>query len=311
MPSLIDRYVEYYVEHLDTFKAHDKDGIAHDEGGIVEGGAKDMQCVQDCPGEYPCHGRPSSYKELYDTFQACCDHHTWWITDCTLPYHDANAKRLTGKWYVKYDSPGVSLCVRDCDATTADPTKEPTRSPVLPNPTKTPTGSPVLPTPPPTSPPTTTPGSPSLSPVFPPPPGPDKNCGGKAEPYDELYETFTECCETHLWWSTDCAAYDENGSGGDQHYSFKYFTDYMTGSCLQDCEPGSEEGSIECKEIPPPVVLYDDVTDCCLGQPWVDISYCASRSVGIYSEGWVVNYENNKCGESYHMKLFILSPKNF
>ena len=257
---LYGRYVEYYVEHLGTYKAHDKDGIAHDEGGIVEGGASDMRCVQDCLGDYPCHGRPSSYKELYDTFQTCCEHHTWWITDCSLPYHDANGNSNSGKWFVKYESPGVSQCVMDCD-------------------------------------------------------GPDVNCGGKAALYDELYETFTECCELHLWWtSTDCAISpsNETGSGGEQHYSFKYFTDYMTGSCLQDCDPGSDEGAIVCKEIPPPVVLYDDVTDCCdIGQSWVDISYCTSRSVGIYSEGWVVNYENSKCGESYHMKLFILSPKLF
>ena len=74
----------------------------------------------------------------------------------------------------------------------------------------------------------------------------------------------------------------------------------MTGSCLQDCEPGSENGTAVCKETTPPVVLYDDVMDCCnIGQSWVDISYCASRSIGMYSEGWVVDYKNDKCGEFF------------
>ena len=192
-------------------------------------------------GEYPCHGRPSSYKELYDTFQQCCERQTWWLTDCSLPYHDADGNRNSGLWYVKYETNGLSKCTRDCYE------------------------------------------------------GTDENCGGKAEEYDELYETFNECCETRLWWQQDCAAYDENGSG--EQYSVKYFTNYETASCQQVCEP-SDDGFV-CKKVSRRIALFDSVQACCdIGQPWVDISYCVSRSVSSYSEGWVVNYEESKCGES-------------
>ena len=121
-------------------------------------------------------------------------------------------------------------------------------------------------------------------------------CNGRPSSYKELYETFNICCEHHTWWKMECDAYDEDGNGGEPEYSQKYFANYETGSCLQDCEPESEFG---CAQVPPPVTLYDSIEACCtLGQTWVDISYCTSRSMNGFTDGWVVDYTNGKCGES-------------
>lgn len=122
-------------------------------------------------------------------------------------------------------------------------------------------------------------------------------CNGRAVSYQELYETFSVCCQLHLWWKLDCAAYDENGNGGEGilEPSNKYFVDYQTGSCLQDCEPGP----FGCALVPPPIVLYDTIEVCCaIGQWWVDFDYCTSRSIDDYSDGWIVDYTNQKCCES-------------
>jgi len=112
----------------------------------------------------------------------------------------------------------------------------------------------------------------------------------------ELYPTFNECCEFHLWWQDDCSAYDANGNGGIPVHSNMYWADYDSGSCLRDCEPGQGFG---CESVPPPIAVYESVEACCSqGQSWVDPKYCISRSNGVYSNGWVVNYGDEKCGES-------------
>ena len=210
-----------------------------------------MQCVQDCRGEYPCHGRPSSYKELYDTFQECCELHTWWSHDCSLSYHNAvGSPPLSGLWYVMWGN-GDARCVNECD-------------------------------------------------------GPDENCGGKASDYKELYETFNECCEFHTWYNTDCTANVPTPGSGQfgPAYSNKYFTNFETASCLRDCEPGSSFG---CAQVPSYAVLFDTVDGCCsIGQSWVDHSYCTSRSVGTYSDGWFVDYALMRCGEYLFINICSL-----
>jgi hypothetical protein len=47
----------------------------YDEDGTIDG------CVKECEGAYPCYGRASSYKELYDSFEECCVNHFWWQED--------------------------------------------------------------------------------------------------------------------------------------------------------------------------------------------------------------------------------------
>ena len=127
--------------------------------------------------------------------------------------------------------------------------------------------------------------------------GAEDRCGGRASSFQHLYKTFNACCEHHLFWSTDCEAYDANGNAGEGlgEPTNKYFVDYQSGSCLQDCEPGP----FGCAQVPPPIVLYDDIDTCCtIGQSWVDYEYCTSRSIDSYSDGWVVDFSNEKCGES-------------
>ena len=111
----------------------------------------------------------------------------------------------------------------------------------------------------------------------------------------ELYDNFHICCERHTWWQDDCSAYDENGNGGSPKHSNQYFADFDSGSCLKDCEPGP----LGCASVPPPIALYETIEACCaMTQNWVDTKYCLSRSNGTYSDGWVVSYDDEKCGES-------------
>jgi len=71
-----------------------------------------------------------------------------------------------------------------------------------------------------------------------------------------------------------------------------FFADYASSSCLKDCEPGP----FGCMLVPPPVTLYDSIAACCsVGVSWVDFRYCTSRSVGNYTNGWIVDIQNEKC----------------
>jgi len=204
---------------------------------------QDFVCVQDCQGEFPCNGRASSYKELYDTFIDCCTIHTWWDVNCAN-YNENGTKlesepELTSKWYVEYYTDAKPLCVRECE-------------------------------------------------------GP--NCNGRAVNYEELYDTFDECCQMHLWWNTDCMAYDEHGNGtnGLLEPPNTYYADYLSGSCLKDCE----SGPLGCAIAPPPIALYNTIKECCdFGQSWVDSKYCNSRSNGEYSNGWIISSDYGKCAK--------------
>ena len=84
-------------------------------------------------------------------------------------------------------------------------------------------------------------------------------------------------------------------TGGDSPLpSNEFFVDYSSSSCLKDCEPGP----FGCMLVPPPVALYDSIAACCsVSMWWVDYSYCTSRSVGNYTNGWTVDFQNEKCSE--------------
>jgi len=76
--------------------------------------------------------------------------------------------------------------------------------------------------------------------------------------------------------------------------SNQFFADNSRNSCLHDCEPGP----FGCLIAPPLTALYGRIDACCSSLGWIEYKYCASRSVGKYSDGWVVDYQNAKCGES-------------
>ena len=126
--------------------------------------------------------------------------------------------------------------------------------------------------------------------------------GHPPESSPQLFDTSSSCCTETLWWIDvgQCITDTNGGSnvtggGGLVQPSNKYFVDYQTGSCLQDCEPGP----FGCALVPPPIVLYDTIEVCCaIGQWWVDFDYCTSRSIDDYSDGWIVDYTNQKCCES-------------
>ena len=105
-----------------------------------------------------------------------------------------------------------------------------------------------------------------------------------------IYDTVDACCGRLNWLDAGaCVASSQEGR------TDMFFADYASGACLRDCE----QGPVGCALVPPPVALYESVDACCsVGQSWVDYQYCTSRSVGNYSDGWIVDYTDERCGES-------------
>jgi len=118
-----------------------------------------------------------------------------------------------------------------------------------------------------------------------------------------IYYSVEECCARLNWIDNDvCVGDSERGGDGnsghnppnqpDHELSNKFWADYESGSCKQDCEPGP----FGCEPVPPPIALYDSIAICCaMGQSWVNVEYCTSRSIGDYSNGWVLNWGDEKC----------------
>ena len=121
---------------------------------------------------------------------------------------------LSGKWYVIHDN-GNSNCVKECDEAEAS------------------------------------------------------NCGGKAADYKELYESFTQCCQTHTWWEIDCSAYNDDGNGGvAQLYSGKWYVEYTTAdhNCVKECvDPDDADCGGPAEEYQE---LYDSFEECCKYHLW-------------------------------------------
>ena len=127
--------------------------------------------------------------------------------------------------------------------------------------------------------------------------GPPCSASAHTNPTATIYDTAQECCGRLGWIDTGAceSASTDNSAGFVALASKKYFADYASGACLQDCEPGP----FGCALVPPPVALYNSIDACCsVGQGWVDYKYCTSRSVGNYSDGWIVDYTDERCGES-------------
>lgn len=125
-----------------------------------------------------------------------------------------------------------------------------------------------------------------------------ENCkrDGNHSPYFEnngwLEPSLESCCDAHFSW-----AYDVCVNGGEAlSPSNKFFADFQSGRCVQDCEEG--RGPFGCAPVPPPIVLYDSIETCCeIAQSWVNIDYCYSRSINGYSDGWVADYGGLKCAQ--------------
>lgn len=96
-------------------------------------------------------------------------------------------------------------------------------------------------------------------------------------------------------------------------FSNEFFVDYFTGSCFKDAAPCPGE-VFTCEKVPPPIQTYKSIENCCeQGQSWVDFGFCTSRSIGNYTNGWVVDYGAEKCGEyclahTYCTNLHSIKP---
>lgn len=115
-----------------------------------------------------------------------------------------------------------------------------------------------------------------------------------------LSDSLEGCCTNHFKWAYDVCM---NG-GAPVGPTDKYFADYLTGTCLQDCDPASSTG--DCSPVPPPIVLYDSIETCCEMMPWVDVNYCWARSFDTYTDGWVADYEGVKCGKYLRIHVCIM-----
>merc|ERR1712176_16876 len=107
--------------------------------------------------------------------------------------------------------------------------------------------------------------------------------------------TAQECCDTSLGWvdADECASVSDRDQ--PEGFSGQFFVDYGTGSCFKDAPPCPDE-DFTCEKVPPPVDVYESIDECCKeGQSWVDFGFCTSRSVGDYTNGWVVDYRAEKC----------------
>ena len=112
----------------------------------------------------------------------------------------------------------------------------------------------------------------------------------------DIFSSAEDCCQGMLnWVDLNLCTADSNSEAYSGQHSNQYFADFDSGSCLKDCEPGP----FGCASVPPPIAVYETVEACCdMAQNWVDTKYCLSRSNGTYSDGWVVSYDDEKCGKS-------------
>ena len=106
----------------------------------------------------------------------------------------------------------------------------------------------------------------------------------RRDPASWIFDTNAACCEEFFGWAMQECTWEADGRPAP---ACLYVADDERGSCMLDCEPG-----------PFAHPRYDSIHTCCTeDQWWVEYKYCASRSAGNYSDGWVVNFQNEKCGE--------------
>ena len=105
-----------------------------------------------------------------------------------------------------------------------------------------------------------------------------------------LFSDLETCCSMHFSWAFDVCV-----NGGEKRHTDKFFADFQSGSCLQDCEYGDD-----CSTVPPPINLYSSIEACCDTQSWVDPVFCSTRSHGILSYGWVADHNSLKCGKFFY-----------
>ena len=112
-----------------------------------------------------------------------------------------------------------------------------------------------------------------------------------------IYDTVEACCERLNWIDIGtCVAVSNVDSDSESSFSSNlFFADAESDSCLQDCE----SGSVGCSTAPSSTALYNSIGACCAEELWwVEYKYCTSRSIGGYSDGWIVDFQNEKCGMS-------------
>ena len=101
--------------------------------------------------------------------------------------------------------------------------------------------------------------------------GPD--CLGLSIYEEELYDSYQECCQVHLFWVKNSRCHqglltEENSSGQGAAFSGKWYVIYSSGEtnpvCGQDCTLGPDcIGSAKYEEE-----LYDSYDDCCEYNLW-------------------------------------------
>ena len=70
------------------------------------------------------------------------------------------------------------------------------------------------------------------------------------------FQTWERCCRRHFPRAIDVCMND----GDELCNTDRYFADFQSGLCLQDCAGGNLVG---CAGVPPPINLFNSIKACC------------------------------------------------
>ena len=141
---------------------------------------------------------------------------------------------------------------------------------------------------------------------------PELGSSCKSTPHNDhsamMFSSAEECCRERLGWilidvCTSQSKIETGDSTAESNPTNLYYIDWAEGRCLKDCPPDQEFG---CEPVPPPIALYDSIGQCCdAAGDSVNDEFCATRSVGGYTYGWVVDYTEitHKCSQDCNPAL--------
>ena len=114
------------------------------------------------------------------------------------------------------------------------------------------------------------------------------------------YASAEACCVAKLGWidKTSCTVKSTGGTAAPDTGSDKWYVDYQSNSCAQDCEAVTATCTSPGKilSVTDTQTLYDDATACCKAKlSWMSEDLCVALSSGVFSDLFYVDYQNNKC----------------
>ena len=111
-----------------------------------------------------------------------------------------------------------------------------------------------------------------------------------------MHSTLQSCCLRNYNWNyNECMGAVSTGSTTAVTGTNKWYVNYETSKCVQDCSSGATCGGLASAWES----LYVSVTECCSRKLyWISPSNCEAASLGtaiVGSNKWYVNYETSSC----------------